>query len=158
MEISNLSITPLIVTRSFPGRYDSLAQIGDFIRGMSQKAGLGNFAAYSVEMAVDEACSNIIEHAYKGEDQGDINCTCKVNNEGLTIVLEDNGQPFEPEQIGDPDLTSNLDDRPTHGLGLYFIRQWMDEVTFEFKPGNGNRLTLTKRRPPSPRKRNVKKR
>lgn len=125
---------------------------------MSQKAGLGNFAAYSVEMAVDEACSNIIEHAYRGEDNGDISCTCRINNEGLTIVLEDEGYPFDPETIGNPDLTGDLEDRPTHGLGLYFIRQWMDEVEFEFKPGSGNRLTLFKKRPLPPKKRNVKKR
>ncbi len=103
MEISNQSVTPQIITRSFPGRYDSLAVIGEFIRGMAHKAGLGNFAAYTVEMAVDEACSNIIEHAYGGEDRGEIFFTCKVNKQGLTIILEDYGKPFDPEIIAEPE-------------------------------------------------------
>ncbi|MBI4928234.1 MAG: ATP-binding protein [Anaerolineae bacterium] len=139
-------MTPFVVTRSFPGRYDSLAQIGEFIRGITDKAGLNNFAAYTVEMAVDEACSNIIEHAYGAEDQGPITCTCKVNTKGLTIILEDRGRPFDPELVSEPDVTGELEDRPSHGLGLFFIRQWMDEVEFEFESGNGNRLTLYKKR------------
>ncbi len=147
MEISNPPITPQIITRSFPGRYDSLAQIGEFIRGIAQKAGLGNFAAYTVEMAVDEACSNIIEHAYGGEDRGEITCTCKVNTQGLTIELDDYGKPFNPEDIADPDVSGDLEDRPSHGLGLFFIRQWMDEVEFEFKENHGNHLVLFKKEP-----------
>jgi serine/threonine-protein kinase RsbW len=158
LEISNPSTTPLVVTRSFPGRYESLASIGDFIRGIAHKAGLNNFAAYTVEMAVDEACSNIIEHAYGIEDKGKITCTCKVNTEGLTIILEDYGHPFNPDLVGDPDVNGKLEDRPSHGLGLFFIRQWMDRVEFEFKKGNGNRLTLFKKRQDSPPPKNEKKR
>jgi serine/threonine-protein kinase RsbW len=157
LEISDPIITPQIITRSFAGRYDSLAEIGEFIRAIAHKAGLGNFAAYTVEMAVDEACSNIIEHAYGGEDRGEISFTCKLNTQGLTIVLEDYGKPFEPEKIADPDVSADLDDRPTHGLGLYFIRQWMDEVDFEFKESKGNRLTLFKKRPDSKSKSNASK-
>lgn len=158
LEIFDRPTTPLIITRSFPGRYDSLASIGDFVRGMSEKAGLDTFAVYTVEMAVDEACSNIIEHAYQGEDIGPIACTCKISNDGLTIILEDEGQPFDPNAVAPPDLTSSLEDRPTHGLGLHFIRQWMDEVHYEFQPGRGNRLTLHKKRPPAIKKNNTRKR
>ncbi|HMN59534.1 MAG TPA: ATP-binding protein [Anaerolinea sp.] len=147
MEISEPTITPQIITRSFPGRYDSLAEIGEFIRAIAHKAGMGNFASYTVEMAVDEACSNIIEHAYGGEDRGEISFTCKVNSQGLTIIVEDYGKPFNPETIEDPDLSGDIDERPSHGLGLFFIRQWMDEVDFEFKENSGNRLTLFKKRP-----------
>lgn len=108
-------------------------------------------------MAVDEACSNIIEHAYGGEDKGEITCTCKVNKQGLTIELDDNGKPFDPEVIADPDMSGDLEDRPSHGLGLFFIRQWMDEVEFEFKENHGNHLTLFKKRPDPNTKSNSKK-
>jgi serine/threonine-protein kinase RsbW len=139
-----------MVTRSFPGRYDSLAEIGDFVREIAIQAGLGNFATYAVEMAVDEACSNIIEHAYGGEGRGEIICTCKVNSQGLIIELEDHGKPFDPQLIADPDLNSGLDNHPSHGLGLFFIRQWMDQVEFEFKENDGNHLILFKKRPTPP--------
>lgn len=125
---------------------------------MAHKAKLSNFAAYTVEMAVDEACSNIIEHAYGSEDKGQITCTCKVSNEGLTIVLEDYGIPFSPDMINEPDVKGGLDERPSHGLGLFFIRQWMDRVEFDFKKGDGNRLTLFKKRQDSPTHKHEKKR
>lgn len=85
--------------RSFSGKYDSLAHIADFVREAAVEAGLENFQLYAVETAVDEACSNIIEHAYGGENKGLIDCTCITSNEGLTIILKDMGQPFNPMEF-----------------------------------------------------------
>ena len=134
----------LIITHIFPGRYDSLSKIDKFIREVAQQAEMSDFVIYTVEMAVDEACSNIIEHAYQGEDKGNITCTCEVDEKGLTIILLDNGRPFNPELITPPDLSTNLEERESHGLGLFFIQKWMDRVEFEVMPNNANRLTLFK--------------
>jgi serine/threonine-protein kinase RsbW len=125
--------------------YESLGRIGDFVRTVAKDAGFEKFAVYSIEMAVDEACSNIIEHAYGGEGQGEIRCTCSVNEHSLTIVLQDRGKFFDPTQVPPPNLSDNLEEREAHGLGLYFIRQWMDEVDFR-STGKENILTMTKRR------------
>jgi serine/threonine-protein kinase RsbW len=147
---SKLTGQTLIITHIFPGRYDSLSKIDKFIREVAQKTEMSDFEIYTVEMAVDEACSNIIEHAYQGEDKGDITCTCEVDDKGLTIILLDNGRPFNPELITPPDLNANLEDRESHGLGLFFIQKWMDRVEFEVTPNNGNRLTLYKQCSPPP--------
>jgi serine/threonine-protein kinase RsbW len=133
-------------TRAFPGRFDSLAAIGEFVSRAAEAAGLDARAVYSVQMAVDEACSNIIEHAYGGEGRGNIECTCHVDEDGLTVVLRDKGRFFDPTSVPAPDLHANLEDRTGGGLGLYFMRQLMDEVHFEFTPGSGNLLTMVKRR------------
>ncbi|MFQ6100378.1 MAG: ATP-binding protein [Anaerolineae bacterium] len=133
-------------TRTFPGRFDSLAAIGEFTTRAAEAAGLDARAAYAVQMAVDEACSNIIEHAYGGEDRGDIECTYCINDDGLTVILRDHGCPFDPTCVPEPDLHASLENRETGGLGLYFIRQLMDEVRFEFTPDSGNVLTMMKRR------------
>jgi serine/threonine-protein kinase RsbW len=113
---------------------------------MAEQAGLADFAIYSVEMAVDEACSNIIEHAYGGENRGEIVCTCTVDPIGITIVLQDKGKPFDPKLVKVPDLKASLEERESHGLGLHFIRQWMDRVEFEPGSSQGNRLTMVKLR------------
>jgi serine/threonine-protein kinase RsbW len=139
----------LNITHIFPGRYDSLSKIDTFIREIAQKAELSDFVIYTVEMAVDEACSNIIEHAYQGEDKGNITCSCEVNEKGLTIILLDNGLPFNPSLVTPPDINADLEDRESHGLGLFFIQKWMDRVEFEVTPNKGNRLTLFKQRLPS---------
>ncbi len=97
-------------------------------------------------MAVDEACSNIIEHAYGGEGKGNIECTCQHEASGLVIVLHDQGRPFKPEEVEPPNLSARLEERESHGLGLFFIREWMDQVEYLANRSGGNTLTLVKLR------------
>ena len=66
-------------------------------------------------------------------------------NNSLTIIIKDRGKSFDPSIIPPPKLSDNLSEREAHGLGLYFIRQWMDEVHFTTN-GSENVLTLMKRR------------
>ena len=145
LEVSNTRNSSFSKTKSFPGRYASLARIGDFVRKIAQDAGFESFAVYSIEMAVDEACSNIIEHAYEGEGKGDIRCTCSVTEEAMQVTIKDRGKPFDPSRVPPPNLSKNIDDRQAHGLGLHFIRKWMDEVQFLSK-GAENILTMVKRK------------
>ncbi len=143
LEVSKPRKSSFSKTKSFPGRYESLARIGDFVRQIAQDAGFESFAVYSIEMAVDEACSNIIEHAYGGEGKGDIHCTCSVTEEDFKIIIKDQGKAFDPSKIPPPNLSKNLDERQAHGLGLHFIRKWMDEVQF-LSNGPENILTMVK--------------
>lgn len=143
MEVFSAPKSSFTVTQSFPGRYASLEKIGAFVRKGAEKAGFDHFAIYSIEMAVDEACSNIIEHAYGGEGLGKIHCTCSFSGSSFTIVLQDTGQSFDPAKVPSPNLSANLEDREAHGLGLFFIRKWMDEVYFE-SSGKHNTLTMVK--------------
>jgi serine/threonine-protein kinase RsbW len=134
---------------SFPSCYASLAEIGKFVRQNAIASGLNDFAVYAVETAVDEACSNIIDHAYNNCDDQFIGCTCTSTPDGLVVVLRDYGKPFDPDSIIEPDTNASLDNRLAHGLGLHFIRSWMDEHKYEFSPTNGNTLTMLKRRDPA---------
>jgi serine/threonine-protein kinase RsbW len=128
------------------GRYENLVIIADFIRQAAKDAGLSRFGIYSVETAVDEACSNIIEHAYGGEGRGDIECSCTEEEDGLVIQIRDHGTPFKPEIVRTPNVRASLKNRSSHGLGIYIMRKWMDDVRFEFSPETGNLLTMVKRK------------
>lgn len=138
-------------TLTFPGRFESLAAISEFVTRAARAAGLDSCAVDAVQLAVDEACSNIIEHAYGDEGHGDIECTCHNDSEGLTVILRDQGRPFDPSGVPDPDLYPALDDETCTGggLGLYFMRQLMDQVRFEFAPDSGNVLTMVKQKEPA---------
>lgn len=129
----------------FPGQYDSLAKIADLVKKAAIDFGLDSLAVYGVETAVDEACSNIIEHAYGGEGKGTIDFNYRIDNDQLTIVLKDTGKPFNPHKIPKPKIDAPLKHRQGNGLGLYFMYQWMDEVKFE-AVGKTNVVTMIKRK------------
>jgi serine/threonine-protein kinase RsbW len=128
-----------------PGRYEYLATIADFIAEMGRDAGFDQDTIFHVQMAVDEACSNVIEHAYQGEDRGDITLTCRCEEKEWVILIYDQGRAFDPSSVPEPNLNPNLDEIKTGGLGLYFMRQLMDEVEFSFDENKGNKLRMVKK-------------
>ncbi len=134
-----------------PGRFEYLAQIAEFVTHAARAAGLTDDDVFHVEMAVDEACSNVIEHAY-AEKTGEIELACTIPEAGrLEVVIHDHGRPFDPAAIPEPkvgDTNVGLDAMQGGGLGLYFMRKLMDEVRFNFSPGDGNTLYMVKRRQP----------
>jgi len=133
-------------TVNFPGNYDNLEKIGALVERAAQQAGLDDSACYAVQLAVDEACSNIIEHAYGGEGRGEIQCSTIIHPDNLTVVLRDFGAPFNPDSVPIPNLNQPIEEFEEQGLGLYWMRKLMDEVHFEFTADQGNVLTLVKRK------------
>ena len=132
--------------KTFHGRYTSLAEISEFVAQAAQDAGLGSKEVYAVKLAVDEACTNIIEHAYGGEGIGKIECSCDVDSDALTIKLRDWGVAFDPKDVSDPDFNVPLEDLEPRGAGLYFMRKLMDEIRFIFNEKKGNLLVMVKKK------------
>lgn len=94
-----------------------------------------------VQLAVHEACANIVDHAYEGMVKGRMQITLSLDHETRRFVVElhDNGKGFDPASVAEPDLKSGQ----VHGYGLFIIRQVMDEVTYEPAAGS-NRWRLVK--------------
>ena len=130
--------------RVFSGEFASLERIAHFVAQATEAAGLDERASYAVQMAVDEACTNIIEHAYGGEGIGNIDCAYEVTEHSLIITLRDKGHAFDPTAVSDPDLDAQLEERALGGLGVYLMRRLMDAVDHQYEPGGGNVLTLVK--------------
>ncbi|MGA9399205.1 MAG: ATP-binding protein [Anaerolineaceae bacterium] len=128
----------------FPGRYENLEKICDLVTDQAIQAGFDDTAVYAIQTAVDEACSNIIEHAYGGENRGDIDVSIDTENQCITVRLVDHGKPFDPNNIPEPDINGSLRQREAHGLGLYFMHKLMDDVCFEFSENRGNVVTMVK--------------
>jgi serine/threonine-protein kinase RsbW len=132
-------------TRTFPGRYQSLAEIDDFISRIISDLGFSSGQVYDIRLALDEACTNIIEHGYGGEGKGDIECSVEVTQEGIKITLKDRGKKFDPDQIPEPKLNVKLEDLESRGLGFFLMKNVMDEVDYHFDNGEGNTLVMVKR-------------
>lgn len=111
----------------------------------AEKAGFDERALYEIQLAVDEACANVVDHAYLGVDPGDIEVCCHLEDRLLTIQVRDWGQGFNLASVKDPDLEAPLEERSLGGLGLFLVRQVMDEVQFTSHPKRGNELKMSKR-------------
>ncbi len=98
---------------------------------------------FGLQLAVEEACANVIEHAYGGRG-GDLGITFEVSGRDVVLTVRDQGRPFAPEQVVAPDMSLPLTQRRIGGLGLHLMYQLMDEVRFDFAEG-GNTLVMVKR-------------
>jgi serine/threonine-protein kinase RsbW len=118
----------------------------EFVRQAAEDADMGDGDIYAVQLAVDEACSNIIEHACHGRCDEQIEITCTTSGDHLTIMIRDHGEPFDPTSAPDPDLDAGIKNRPVGGLGIFLMRQLTDEIHYEQMGESGNILTLVKYR------------
>ena len=130
------------------GRYSNVHTICEFVVDGARVAGLDDGDVFHVELACDEACTNIIEHAYGGEDKGDIEVHWWVNGDYFSVGLYDNGRSFNPDNIHPPIFDQFSAEEPDEleigGLGLHFMRTLMDEVRYSSDPAKGNSLIMTK--------------
>ncbi|OGN76587.1 MAG: hypothetical protein A2X25_08005 [Chloroflexi bacterium GWB2_49_20] len=131
-------------TAIFQAKYENLDAIREYVAQAAKDAGFDEAGIYSVQLAADEACSNIIEYAYNAVDDGEIECTCSQDGKNLVIIFRDHGCCFDPASVPEPILTGELNERHIGGLGIYLIRHLMDEVHYESLGEAGNVLTLKK--------------
>lgn len=133
-----------------PGRYDQVQRLCHFVAAGARRAGFDDDETFRIELCCDEAATNIIEHAYGGENIGQIMVHYWDKRDRFVIMLRDNGRSFDPTTVPTPpDLSrqpTTVESLPVGGFGLHLIRQLMDEVTFKFDPKKGNQLTMTKRK------------
>jgi len=131
----------------FLAKFEFLDEIRDFVGNIARKGGFDHKDIYSIQLATDEAASNIIEHAYEGVSDGVLELSCGMQDDAIKIVLVDHGEPFDPSEIPMPDLKANLSERKIGGLGIFLMRKLMDEVHYTSQPSkNSNTLTMIKRK------------
>ncbi|MCH7663210.1 MAG: ATP-binding protein [Chloroflexi bacterium] len=135
--------TEIRYEKTFPGDYKNLAEIGEFIRKAGERGGFGEIEVYELQLAVDEAFTNIIEHAYGGEGEGEIECVCLDSDGDMTIVLHDWGEAFDPGGVPEPDFSVPIEELNSRGAGLVLIRKIMDKTEYRFSK-EGNFLIMTK--------------
>jgi serine/threonine-protein kinase RsbW len=133
-----------MVKSSFQANYENLDAIREFVGNSAAQAGLSARDIYAVQLATDEASTNIIQHAYGGEGNEKIEIECDISAGKLIIILRDRGKPFDPGSVPEPNVKADLQDRKIGGLGMYLIRNVMDEVHYSASQENGNTLRLVK--------------
>jgi len=132
-------------TLRLPADLENVALVIDCATETAQAAGIDDQALYHIQLAVDEACANVVSHAYEGMEPGEMEISCELDEQALTIRVRDWGPGFEPDEIPDPDVEAPLEERTPGGLGLFLIKKVMDQVHYACDPEQGNTLTMTKR-------------
>jgi len=123
---------------------ENLSAIRDFISSNASTAGIKKEMIENIMLAVDEACTNIIKHAYKSFSDGEIKIQLKYNSKKITILIIDFGKSFDPEIVPDPDLRKYYNEGKIGGLGMYLMKTLMDEVEYISVPGKYNQVLLSK--------------
>jgi serine/threonine-protein kinase RsbW len=133
-------------TKRFTCSLNNLEKICDYVTDCAKEAGLNETEVYAVQLAVDEASTNIIEHGYGQECPNRIDITCDIQEDGLKVVIYDDAEAFNPESVPEPEINVSLEEIKPRGLGIFLMHQMMDEVHYQSSPDKGNTLTMIKRR------------
>lgn len=124
-----------------PAVLDSLPEFSACITRCAREAGFGEHKLGAMELAVEEAIVNIIKYSSSAPDSV-ITATCGIDGRGVFyIAIIDSGPAFDPLKRDTPDTKAGIDDRPVGGLGIYFIKEMTDGVTYA-REGEKNILTI----------------
>lgn len=140
-----------------PGDANYLHLIRDFVTAIARKMGFPERRVGEIEIAVDEACANIIEHGYRnapaeqllvarnsGAGAKDLHLRVSVCRDRIEVRILDQGPDFAPANADNAGLAEFIASGRKRGIGTYIIRNFMDEVRHAYHPGQGNELTLIK--------------
>lgn len=130
-----------------PSETDNLELIREFVTKVAEKVGFQSDDIGKIELACDEACTNVIKHAYASENNDgkkNLDILIKVNYDKFTLVVTDHGKGFDPNAIKSPNMKEYLAQLKVGGLGIYLMKTLMDEVDYQMEPGVKNQVKMVK--------------
>ena len=122
---------------------EHLAEVRNFVAKYAKEFGFKKQEVADIRLAVDEAYTNIIKHAYKHDDQKMVDIELGYNNSKFWISLLDTGDAFDPTSYSKPDVRQKIKEKKRGGVGVYLIRKLMDDVEYNTQ-GAVNEIRMTK--------------
>ena len=128
---------------SVPSEAAQLPVLANFLHEFWSAAELPPAQSLPFEIALEEIFMNVVTHGTPAGCQNRVEICLALSEDSLTLAVEDEGPPFDPLSVQAPDLKARLEDRRVGGLGVYFVRQLMDVVSYA-RVGERNRLRMSK--------------
>lgn len=128
----------------FTATLENLHRFIEYARTVASEEGFKSGEIDQIELALEESIVNIINYSFP-EGSGEVCLECSLQDGFLVIILSDNGVPFNPLEKADPDISVPVDKREIGGLGIFLIKNLMDEVDYRYENGY-NKLILKKRK------------
>ena len=129
---------------SLPSRIEAVDAAATAVAEFISRSGISEEAAFRIDMAVREAVTNAVLHGNRQEQSKAVELTLKSSPDAIEISVHDYGQGFNPEEVPDPTKEENL--LKSSGRGIFFMRNFMDEVDWSIRPTGGTTVRLVKRR------------
>ncbi len=123
-------------------RFENIELVQVIAEHLCENAGVDEDGSHWIGMAVREAVANAIKHGNKLDVQKKVFAVFDLNGSELEITVSDEGAGFDPEKVSDPLNPQNL--MKTSGRGIFYMKTFMDQVSYSFQPGRGTSLVMTK--------------
>lgn len=137
------------LTKIIQSRTDNLLEVREFVMLAARQFGFSEEESSKIVLAVDEACTNVIKHAYQNAPDRSIQIEIMPDGKTFQVSVIDEGKSFNPNSAKMPDLKQHLSNFRRGGLGVYLMRTLMDKVEYNYSPGKRNEVRLIKYLTPS---------
>lgn len=138
-----MATTDNIYTLTVDSSTKHLAEVRDFVAQHAKKLGLSDKEISEIRLAVDEAYTNIIKHAYKNSPKQPVKIELGISDSQLWISIMDEGESFKPEEYKAPDILKRIKNKQRGGMGVFLIQKLMDHVQYSRK-GKMNEIRMVK--------------
>ena len=122
-----------------------IPQLAEFVESVADIAKLDVGMTMSLNLALEEAVTNVIMYAYPPGSDGLVDVEAVIREKELRFILSDSGVAFDPTAAPEADITLDVSERPIGGLGIFLVRNIMDEVTYTRSDDGKNILTMIKK-------------
>jgi len=127
-----------------PSRIDTVATAAAAVAEFLSRSGISEDTAFGIDMAVREAVTNAVLHGNSQDENKTVDVTMKSSPDTVEISVHDQGEGFNPDEVPDPTAAENI--LKASGRGIFFMRSFMDEVSWLIRPGGGTTVRMLKRR------------
>jgi serine/threonine-protein kinase RsbW len=125
-------------------RFDMLEMVQTVLTHLSGLAGFDEEATHYMSVAVRESVVNAIKHGNRSEEARRVTIAFTLEPGSLAVSVHDEGRGFDPDTVPNPTTAENL--LKVDGRGIFFMRSFMDDVSYAFPPGGGTVVTMVKRK------------
>jgi len=126
--------------------FDQIGRARDFVEAIARRIPMSEPEIYDMVLAVDEAVTNVIEHAYGGLRGRTVELLAEYAADHFTIIITHHGASFDPSGHQDPVMKEHLAQRRVGGLGLYLMRQLMDLIEYGVNSNGAQQIRMVKYR------------
>lgn len=121
----------LLSQTKLPAKLENLPAFIDPVKNCAEEQGVSHKRIMEIELAAEEILVNIFNYAYRQEESGYAQVTCRLEEDNRFVIeFEDSGIPFNVFSLGEPDTTSDIPERKIGGLGVFLVRELMDDVHY----------------------------